>query len=203
MFGTFQREEEEVIYGVTKPLASWNPVWANFDYYADLWIALKQPMRWSERFRLIMAYPGWMPERLGGLQRPKEVQPGDKVYDTSVPAGLNYYILFQFILVLLITTFFLFGLLGSTLSSRILLSAWVILSVMGLGGLFELKRWAQYIEFFRLSGLAVLVGAIDQTIWPGFPILVITVVLISGGWFMRFRRFFRASIAQTQEQLVA
>ncbi len=32
LFGTFQLEEEEVAYGVTKPLESWNPLWANFDY---------------------------------------------------------------------------------------------------------------------------------------------------------------------------
>ena len=30
LFGTFQEEEEEPVYGITKPLASWDPVTANF-----------------------------------------------------------------------------------------------------------------------------------------------------------------------------
>lgn len=37
LFGSFQQEEEEPVYGITKPLADWNPVWANFHYYADSW----------------------------------------------------------------------------------------------------------------------------------------------------------------------
>ncbi|RZK98006.1 MAG: sterol desaturase family protein, partial [Pedobacter sp.] len=36
LFGTFQKEEDVVYYGITKPLASWNPVWANFHYWHDL-----------------------------------------------------------------------------------------------------------------------------------------------------------------------
>ncbi len=32
LFGTFQREEEEPAYGVTRPLANWNPLWANVQY---------------------------------------------------------------------------------------------------------------------------------------------------------------------------
>ena len=34
--GPFQAEEEEPVYGITKPLANWNPVWANFHYWAEL-----------------------------------------------------------------------------------------------------------------------------------------------------------------------
>lgn len=36
MFGTFKQEEERPHYGVTKPLNSWNPVYANFAHYIDL-----------------------------------------------------------------------------------------------------------------------------------------------------------------------
>ena len=36
LFGTYQAEEEEPVYGITKPLASWNPVWANFHYWGEL-----------------------------------------------------------------------------------------------------------------------------------------------------------------------
>ncbi|AZE97285.1 C-5 sterol desaturase [Pseudomonas orientalis] len=39
LFGTFQEEDdnEPVIFGVTTPLASWNPLWANLQFYAQLW----------------------------------------------------------------------------------------------------------------------------------------------------------------------
>ncbi len=39
LFGTFQEEldEEPVVFGVTTPLASWNPLWANAQFYLALW----------------------------------------------------------------------------------------------------------------------------------------------------------------------
>ncbi len=36
MFGTFQPEEEQPVYGITKPLHSWNPLWANLHDWAEL-----------------------------------------------------------------------------------------------------------------------------------------------------------------------
>ncbi|NND06709.1 MAG: sterol desaturase family protein [Saprospiraceae bacterium] len=66
IFGTFQAEEEEVVYGVAKPLASWNPVWANIDWYADLWSDFRKPMHWKDRIRLLFSKSGWLPAHLGG-----------------------------------------------------------------------------------------------------------------------------------------
>ena len=36
MFGTFQPEEEQPVYGITKPLQSWNPLWANLAAWVEL-----------------------------------------------------------------------------------------------------------------------------------------------------------------------
>ena len=36
MFGTFEPEVEEVVYGITKQSKSWNPIWLNFEYWVDL-----------------------------------------------------------------------------------------------------------------------------------------------------------------------
>lgn len=37
LFGTFQEadDNEPVVFGVTTPLASWNPVWANLQFADD------------------------------------------------------------------------------------------------------------------------------------------------------------------------
>ena len=36
LFGSFVAEEEEPVYGIVKPLESWNPLWANF----HRWVAM-------------------------------------------------------------------------------------------------------------------------------------------------------------------
>ena len=53
LFGTFQEElaEEPPVYGVTTPLRSWNPLWANLQFYALLWQDARPATRWPSRTR--------------------------------------------------------------------------------------------------------------------------------------------------------
>jgi hypothetical protein len=189
LFGTFQREEEEVIYGVTKPLASWNPVWANVDYYADL-VKASKPMRTVDRLKMLWAAPGWMPEAQGGFQQPKEIDPDYVLYNTSVPVRLNYYVLIQFVLTLGVTTWFLFNADQLPVLVRLVLSAWVILSILSLGGIFELRKWALYSELFRQWGLLVVIFLfrIEPVFWVS--IAATAIMVPSFLWFLGFRKYF-------------
>ena len=52
--------------------------------------------------------PGWKPDELGGPPNLKPVTNETfHKYNTEIPAGLNHYVLFQFVIVLLGTTAFL------------------------------------------------------------------------------------------------
>lgn len=74
-FGTFQLEEEEVVYGITKQINSWNPVWVNFEYWIDLFKEAFQVHKVKNFFLMMFKMPGWKPEELGGVQPLKEVTP--------------------------------------------------------------------------------------------------------------------------------
>ena len=187
MFGTFQAEEEKVIYGVTKPLASWNPLWANIDYYADLWSALRQRMSWPERLRMLIAYPGWKPVHLNGASGEMDT-PGDAVYDTTASARVNVYVFVQFALTLGLTTLLLFTFSSQQVLTRTLLSLWILISVMSHGGLFETKRWSLWLEILRLIALVPLFRMMDI---PGARWLVPTVAVyavISLIWHLWMRK---------------
>jgi len=54
LFGTFQGEEEEPVYGITKPLASWNPVWANLHYWVELARTARRANRFSDQVRVFL-----------------------------------------------------------------------------------------------------------------------------------------------------
>ncbi len=156
MFGTFEPEVEEVVYGVTKPLASWNPVWANFDYYADMLRDLNQKMSWTDRVKYVFANPGWMPASLGGYKAAPAVTAKTATkFDTGIPNALNSYILIQYLLVLGITTVLLFSTEHPQMTSLILFggSAWIILSIATLGAIFESRRWARVVEPLRLGAV--------------------------------------------------
>jgi len=190
IFGTFQAEEEEVIYGVTKPLGSFNPVWANIDYYADLWKDLRLPMKWSDRIRLLYKKPGWLPAYLGGYRKPKEISPeSTSKYDIRIPLGLNYYILFQYLIILVLASGFLFSLELFTRLEQGLIGGMIILSIASIGGLFDGRRWALGIEVLRwllLVGVGVVM--VPELRFGMYALCVLG--LISLIWMSKYRSAF-------------
>jgi hypothetical protein len=54
LFGTFQEEDDDepVIFGVTTPLASWNPLWANLQFYAQLWADARRTESLWDKLRI-------------------------------------------------------------------------------------------------------------------------------------------------------
>lgn len=73
LFGTFQIEEEEPVYGTIKPLKSWDPLWANLRGYVDLIRDTLALPSWSDRFKLWFKGPGWRPASWGGPVTPPPV----------------------------------------------------------------------------------------------------------------------------------
>jgi sterol desaturase/sphingolipid hydroxylase (fatty acid hydroxylase superfamily) len=62
MFGTFQREEEKVVYGLTKNIHSNNPITINFIEYKNIWRDVKKCRTWKDRFRIIFGNLAWRPD---------------------------------------------------------------------------------------------------------------------------------------------
>ena len=108
MFGTFQPEEEKPTYGITKPINSWNAVFANVSHYVEMGKDLKRIPSWTDKIKYLFKKPGWLPESLGGYRPAPEVDKlSYKKYDTPAPMSLNLYVLFQYILCLIGTAIFL------------------------------------------------------------------------------------------------
>ena len=63
LFGTFEEEsdDEPVVFGVRKPLANWNPFWANVQVYAYLWFDALRTRRWRDKIGIWFRRTGWRP----------------------------------------------------------------------------------------------------------------------------------------------
>jgi hypothetical protein len=153
MFGTFQPEEETVHYGVTKPLNSWNAIYSNFDYYKDLGGILKKTKNVKDFVLVLIKEPGWQPDYLGGPLKAKEVPPDRQLYDVHSTANMHIYIFMQFLLLLGITSGFLFGIEKIDVGQQVILAAFIVLTTINMSGLFENKTWAKYAEYLRLLGM--------------------------------------------------
>jgi len=59
LFGTFQVEEEEVAYGLTKNIKTFNPFKIAFHEWAAIWRDLRESNSWHVRFSYVFGPPGW------------------------------------------------------------------------------------------------------------------------------------------------
>jgi sterol desaturase/sphingolipid hydroxylase (fatty acid hydroxylase superfamily) len=156
LFGTFAEEKEECVYGITTPLQSWNPVWANFHYWVELFAKARRTRRLRDAVSMFTRAPGWHPEDLGGFSPAPAVDPASyRKYDVPVPRDLRLYVFVQFVAANLgaIAFFFLSGSwpAGAKAAAGVALAA----TLGSLGGLLDRREWAAPLEVARLVGIAV------------------------------------------------
>lgn len=63
LFGTFQEELPEVppVYGITKPVRTWNPIKINFQHLGQLAFDAWHARHWSDKLRIWWMPTGWRP----------------------------------------------------------------------------------------------------------------------------------------------
>lgn len=189
MFGTFQAEEEEVVYGITSQPKSWNPLWLNFEYWGGLFKDVAKARTLSDAIKMLVFKPGWRPDYLGGVQPFKEVTPQTfHKYDTQIAVGLAYYIFFQFVLVLGGTTGYLFAAEGLDWPAKVGVAVLIITTLVSLGGLLESKRWAFFVEILRLIAGAPVIILLLQTVANPLMIAIAVplVTLVSIAWLVPY-----------------
>jgi alkylglycerol monooxygenase len=191
MFGTFQAEEEKPTYGITKPINSWNAVYANVSHYVEMSKDLRRIPSWSDKIKYLFMKPGWLPPSLGGYRTAPEVDRSSyKKYETPAPMLLNIYVLFQFALCLGGTSLFLFSVGNFTFPEKALISLLVTMVVVNCGVLFENRSWAPFAEWIRIISystlLAILTFVNGWSEW--LYLLSISYGIISGIWFNLIQR---------------
>ena len=148
LFGTFQREEEEPAYGVTRPLASWNPLWANVHYVAELVSVARRARRLRDKVLIFFKPPGWRPADVPFEPIPYTPLDGRK-YDASPPSGLTAYSFVQFALAMGAVIALLF--LGERLpvSHRLAVALFAVWGLADVGGLYDRRPWLPASEIVR------------------------------------------------------
>jgi sterol desaturase/sphingolipid hydroxylase (fatty acid hydroxylase superfamily) len=177
LFGTYEREsdEEPVVFGVRKPLANWNPFWANLQVYDYLLFDARQARRWRDKLGIWFRRTGWRPPDVE-LRFPKtnvDLSNFQK-YDPPVPAMIKRYTMFQFVFAIIAVLWIgeLFMQSGARAVLIPCIAVWVLL--LSLGMLNEGRERARSFEFLRLLAIVpALLLALHMTT-GGVPLL---------GWF--------------------
>ena len=175
MFGTFQPEEEEPVYGVTRPLATWNPIWANLQELYNIYQKARQARHWWDKVRIWFMPTGWCPEGVEpGPPAPEVTAETVQKYDPPLPRSLRLYALVQFVVALCLGTWVLV-LAGSPerSMSTAALVVWALVvtaTLVALGALLDRRRWALRADLARLAVTAVWVALFTWgRPWAGLP----------------------------------
>ena len=174
IFGTFQPEEEEPIYGITTPLNTWDPLTANFSYWGELIGLARRSGGWRNKVLVFLKPPGWRPEALGGRLYPIQKERTTYVkFDTDLPRSWAIFAMFQFIVLIAVTSFFLFQQHTLSVALQWIIGGLVLWWVMELGVLMNGQRWA------LVSGLlrSVVLMAVTATLGPTVPGLILLAVV--------------------------
>ena len=157
LFGSYEPEsdEEPVIFGVRKPLANWNPFWANLQVYDYLLFDARKTRHWRDKLGIWFRRTGWRPPDVERRYPKKSADLSDfRKYDPPVTAMIRRYTLVQFAFA--IAAVLWIGLLSIESGARGVivpcLAVWVLLYSIGM--LNEGRERAQSFELLRL--LAIL-----------------------------------------------
>ncbi len=107
MFGTFQEEEEPPTYGITKPLRSWNPIWANVHFWVDLYKLAQETPSFKDRLLIWVRPPGWRPSSLAAA--PEHRVERAEIYDPPLSKARRTYAALYFSAIFVATIYFLYA----------------------------------------------------------------------------------------------
>ena len=137
MFGTFEDEriDEPVVFGVRKPLANWNPIWANFQVYDYLLFDAVRTKYWRDKLSIWFRRTGWRPADMQATH-PKSRTDLAKFekFDPDIGNRMRRYVMFQFVAAIMMTLVITQILVGSVRREALLpcLMLWALLFTLGL-----------------------------------------------------------------------
>ncbi len=173
LFGTFKEEEERPTYGVTVPIKSWNPVYANFSHYIDLYNTTRQSRSFRDTLKMLFNKPGWMPTYLGGYQAPQMPQANYKKYDSPVLPSIAKYVLVHFLLLLVLVPLFFYVQEKLPILPRAAYALWIVMTTLSFGFMFEKKAtWIWYYETARMFSLVGIGLLIADSLALSVPLLI-------------------------------
>ena len=188
LFGTYQEELKEAppVYGITRPVRTWNPIKINFQH---LWLLMKDAWRtnsWKERFTLWFKPTGYRPADVAEkfpVYKIDDVYNFEK-YETRSSTAFHVWCWIQLVMILLFISY-LFGNIAAINQLNTIYIFWyggfVFLSVYAVTELMDRNPYAVIWEAFRcIAAIGIMYSQKD---WFGASVYFAPIVYILWGYF--------------------
>ncbi|KFQ89616.1 Alkylglycerol monooxygenase, partial [Phoenicopterus ruber ruber] len=102
IFGTFEAEDAKVVYGLTHPVNSFDPIMLQLRPLAHIWNTIWATPGFCNKLSVIFKGPGWGPgkPRLGLPEEIPVITGKEVPFNPSVPAYLNCYAVVHFVVIM-------------------------------------------------------------------------------------------------------
>ncbi|HEY3429423.1 MAG TPA: sterol desaturase family protein [Cyclobacteriaceae bacterium] len=187
LFGTFQKEEEKPVYGLTHPLKSNSFIWQHFHYFLEILEAVKRTTGFRGKLKVIFGPPETLDQSIRPDLEKFYLSQKRRIKPTS---RFKWYVTGQIVLTVFIlfgVSFFFFSL---DQAEKIFATLFILITLINCGALLEQVRWIFYLEYARMlivvAYISVLVSA------PEFFIVGLLTLIVIGGlfpvqrWYLRF-----------------
>ncbi|NXN91851.1 ALKMO monooxygenase, partial [Rhinopomastus cyanomelas] len=151
IFGTFEAEDEKVVYGLTHPVNSFDPIMLQVRPLTHIWRTFWATPGFWNKLSVIFKGPGWGPgkPRLGLPEEIPAVTGKEVPYNPSVAGYLNCYVVVHFALIVDFYTELLGTVTMLSQGTILLRIGFIILSLTSFGFLMENKPKAAILEMIR------------------------------------------------------
>ncbi|MEO8765822.1 MAG: sterol desaturase family protein [Ginsengibacter sp.] len=196
LFGSFQEELPDVapVYGITRPVRTWNPVKINF---LHLWLLIKDAWhtkRWKDKLRIWLMPTGWRP---GDVAEKFPVYKIEDVYNFEKYATRHSAALLTWSWIqlagLLMTTSYLFANIATIGTPGIFIyGGFIFLTVYAYSELMDRNRYALFWELIKnIYGWSIIYKTGDwfgaSHVFPGIDYSIIAWFIVSSivtTWFV-------------------
>lgn len=187
VFGTFQQELPDVpaVYGITRPVRTWNPIKINFMH---MWLLIQDAWHaknWKDKIRIWLMPTGWRPADVAEkypVYKIEDVYHFNK-YDTGNSKTLVIWSWIQLTITLLFISYF-FGNIAAIGSPQMFVyGAFVFIQVYAFTELMDRNKYAWVSETIKMAfafGILVQTGdwfGLTQYVIPIVPVLTVYFVL--------------------------
>ena len=161
MFGTFMEEREDIppVYGITRPMRTWNPIKINF---VHMWLLITDAWRanhFADKFKVWFKPTGWRPADVAEKNpvfKIEDVYNFDK-YKTSQDPVFVTWVWTQLVIIFIGVAFMLGNIANIGSLNMFIYGAFVFIYVYALTELMDGNKYAFVWEIFKtLFGLCIL-----------------------------------------------
>jgi sterol desaturase/sphingolipid hydroxylase (fatty acid hydroxylase superfamily) len=174
LFGTFQKEEEKPVYGLTHPLKSHSFLWQHFHYYFELAEACRRSGSLVQSLKIIFGKPEQLDQHIRADIEKALLAEKRSFHMTS---RFRWYITLQVIVALGGLFFFTLYFYEWTLAEKWLGASLLLITLVNCGALLEQQQWVYAVEVVRVLLVCSLIAFEQQSFgFLGVSLLVVLMI---------------------------